>query len=136
MDGSNEIGEHILIFTTNRIDKMDPAFLRPGRIDMTLFMDNATPNIFIEIVTHFLPKTVTESVTDFYNNNKTEIDNLCYYNECKVWSPAKICDICMMYLDNLDYFDKILQNMRDNYNEQVKLLNALDEKNYLLDLEK
>jgi hypothetical protein len=125
MDGSNEIAEHMIIFSTNRIDTMDPAFLRPGRIDCMLFLNNATPVTIIQIMKHFAPKDQINNVDEFYSKNKSKIDSLCYYNSNTVWSPASVANICMMYLDNDDYLQQILKHMDENYEQEIKLLGAL-----------
>src|SRR6185312_1787990 len=38
LDGVMELDDAIIILTTNHIEKLDPALIRPGRMDMTLHM--------------------------------------------------------------------------------------------------
>ena len=44
-DGLKETPGRILGISSNHYDKLDPALIRPGRIDITLKLDNASHNI-------------------------------------------------------------------------------------------
>ena len=56
MDGMNSPENVIWIFTTNHIDRLDPALIRPGRIDKKIeigYVDNET---FSEFLMHHYGK--------------------------------------------------------------------------------
>lgn len=46
--------ERIIIFTTNNKDKLDPALLRPGRMDMHIHMSYLTPDGFKTLASTYL----------------------------------------------------------------------------------
>ncbi len=43
LDGVTSGEERILFMTTNHIERLDPALIRPGRVDMTELLDHAVP---------------------------------------------------------------------------------------------
>jgi hypothetical protein len=52
-DGIRENTGRIMIITTNHYDKLDPALIRPGRIDMALHLGNASRDTIAEMYLHY-----------------------------------------------------------------------------------
>ena len=82
-DGVRETPGRILIITSNHYDELDPALVRPGRIDITHEFKNASHQIIREIYSHL------------FNNHICE-NKLKGINEY-LYSPAEIINI---YLSN------------------------------------
>lgn len=63
LDGLGAPTNTIYIFTTNHIDKLDPALIRPGRIDLSLEIPSVNREIFEKFMSHHfddykIPKTL------------------------------------------------------------------------------
>ena len=52
MDGVKELKDAMVIFTTNHIEDIDPAFIRPGRIDKIIHMKFATVSTICAMLCH------------------------------------------------------------------------------------
>jgi len=52
-DGIRENTGRIMIITTNHYSKLDPALIRPGRIDIALNLENASRNTIAEMHKHY-----------------------------------------------------------------------------------
>ena len=44
LDGVASGEERIIFLTTNHLDKLDPALIRPGRVDLACLIDDASPS--------------------------------------------------------------------------------------------
>lgn len=55
IDGVNATEGRILFMTTNHPENLDPALVRPGRVDLTLNMPNATEYQIIQLFERFFP---------------------------------------------------------------------------------
>lgn len=64
LDGIQENKGRIIIMTTNHIEKIDKAIIRPGRIDINLEFKEATKPIINEILSHYWEEKV-ELVNDY-----------------------------------------------------------------------
>lgn len=60
-DGLNETPGRILGISSNHYDKLDPALVRPGRIDIKLNMEKATRNTIREMFEFHYGKKINES---------------------------------------------------------------------------
>eukprot|EP00457_Paulinella_chromatophora_P006322 gb/GEZN01006340.1/.p1 GENE.gb/GEZN01006340.1/~~gb/GEZN01006340.1/.p1 ORF type:complete len:446 (-),score=44.22 gb/GEZN01006340.1/:312-1649(-) len=55
LDGVASTEERIVFMTTNHVDRLDPALLRPGRVDVQLEVSYATPHQVAKMFRRFYP---------------------------------------------------------------------------------
>ena len=89
-DGIRETPGRIMIISSNHYHDLDPALIRPGRIDVTLELSYASRKIIKEMYEHLFDETI--------DNNKLEPINDEFY------SPAEIINIYMNEERNKDKF--------------------------------
>jgi 26S proteasome regulatory subunit T4 len=84
MDGFSEINDIKIIMATNRPDVLDPALLRPGRLDRKLHIPLPSKSALIEIFTIYFKKLTKHGIIDLEkiadlckNFNGADIRNLC-----------------------------------------------------------
>ena len=65
LDGFNAPENVLFVMTTNRIETLDPALLRPGRIDYKLFMGQAAKSQKIELYRKFFPEASEAEAKEF-----------------------------------------------------------------------
>jgi hypothetical protein len=88
LDGIVELHDAMFIFTTNHLENIDPAFLRPGRIDYILEFKKASAKTIREMVEYrFRSYNIDFSI---YNDT---FSNMKDY----VLSPAEVQNICFKY---------------------------------------
>ena len=126
IDGTLEANGYIICLTTNFIEKIDKALIRPGRFDCHIHLDNTPPRIILQMINHFYNKnkdkiSEIEFIPD-YNNNLIILEKYCYSNEKLVWSPAKITQICLTYMDDPDYINSIISFIKHNFENEARLL--------------
>ena len=89
IDGPIEYHDRIMIFTANNIDKLHPALLRSGRIDLKINLKKATKTIIREIVSHIFLwegefceeiEKMIESIPD-YKYSQSDIFTECLNNK-------------------------------------------------------
>ena len=61
-DGIRETPGRIMVISSNHYDKLDPALKRPGRIDITLELGNASRQSIREIYKHLFEKDIAEEI--------------------------------------------------------------------------
>ena len=72
LDGILETPGRILIVTTNHVEKLDKAFIRPGRIDVNLEVGYCTLDMIKDMFNFFYEEDCNELFTDYkYNKNIT-----------------------------------------------------------------
>ena len=109
LDGIIELHNVMIIFTTNHLEQIDPAFTRSGRIDFHLEFTLATVNIIKEML-----QTIRK--IDVANTKyKKYFDKMMDY----VISPADVQNICFKYKD--ENAIEILNDILALCNENKKL---------------
>lgn len=79
-DGYNYLPGAIVIVTTNHLGAIDPALVRPGRMDHSYLFDYATPETVNDILDFFYVRELDfsssdEPTTDEHKDNKEETDD-------------------------------------------------------------
>ena len=64
LDGVASGEERIVFLTTNHFEKLDPALIRPGRVDLTCLVDDASPS------------QAKRLFTGFYDSEQDDIETL------------------------------------------------------------
>ena len=98
IDGLRETPGRILIITSNNYNSLDPALVRPGRIDITLEMKNATIDTIKEMYHHYYK--------DFID---IEIENQLV--DYKI-SPAKLVNLRLENENKEDFLQALIKEMK------------------------
>jgi SpoVK/Ycf46/Vps4 family AAA+-type ATPase len=94
LDGIKELYDAVVVFTTNDLSSIDPAVIRPGRVDKLIKMDLVKPNIVKDIVKHY------------YNVNQIYIDELDRLTTAL--SPALVQSICNKHNNIINCVNELL----------------------------
>lgn len=97
-DGIRETPGRILIISSNHYDKLDPALVRPGRIDITHELSNASYNTISEIYLHLFGNKI----------DKTKLENVKEY----FYSPAELINIYVSNKNEVDFMDRLMKNQK------------------------
>lgn len=97
-DGIRETPGRILIISSNHYDKLDPALIRPGRIDITHELSNASHNTISDIYLHLF-------------NNKIDNTKLLKVKEY-FYSPAELINIYVSNKNETAFMDRLLENKK------------------------
>jgi SpoVK/Ycf46/Vps4 family AAA+-type ATPase len=96
-DGIRETPGRIMIISSNHYYDLDPALIRPGRIDVTLELANASRQIINEMYTHLFGEPMD-------TDKLTMIEDMFY-------SPAEIINIYMNTNNDKNMFvARLMQN--------------------------
>ena len=90
-DGLEENSGRILVISSNHYNDLDPALTRPGRIDITIEMNNASHDIINEMYNHLYETTTIDT------EMLKKVTPMFY-------SPAEIINIYLMYKNEPDKF--------------------------------
>ncbi|CAN6864408.1 unnamed protein product [Brassica oleracea var. botrytis] len=110
--------ERIIIFTTNHKDRLDPALLRPGRMDMHIYMGHCTFQGFKTLASNYLCLNDTTMPHRLY----PEIERLM---EGGVITPAQVAEELMKSEDAdmaLEGLVSVLERMRFKADESSQVI--------------
>ena len=93
LDGIIETPGRIIIMTTNNANKIDPALLRPGRIDIQINFTKCSKNMAKDII------------NKFYDSNINELDK---FREYEI-TPAELIQKCFLFNDINDLLKHIIE---------------------------
>lgn len=79
LSGVSHRSDLIIILTSNSIDKLDPALLRPGRIDLFVKYTDPTPELVQEYVNNFYDKSGKIDIKTM-PSSMAELENWCIAN--------------------------------------------------------
>ena len=88
MDGTLETPGRMIIITSNYPEKLDHAFIRPGRIDMIIEFKKANRQVIMEMFLSFYDIKADPSKIDLIDDYK--------------WTPAEVSQIMFKYFSNPD----------------------------------
>lgn len=84
LDGIAELQDAIIIFTTNHLENIDPAFYRSGRVDYLLNMKLASKNIIKEMIQTYFKiddinkyNEIFEKMND-YRISTADVQSICF----------------------------------------------------------
>lgn len=72
LDGFYAPANVLFVMTTNYIETLDPALLRPGRIDYKLYLGKAADNQKVELYRRFFPEASEDEARDFVDSHYAE----------------------------------------------------------------
>lgn len=98
-DGIEETPGRILVLTSNRYDELDPALRRPGRINITHKLGNASHN------------TISEIYSLLFNQQINETELLKIKED--LYSPAELVGFYVLYKDTTSYMTRLLLNKKE-----------------------
>jgi len=99
-DGIRETPGRIIIVTSNKYEKLDPALTRPGRIDISHRLTNASHTTIKEMYKHLF----NEEIDDIFLSNIKE----------DLYSPAELINIYVSNKDPDNFIQRLLLNKKLN----------------------
>jgi ATP-dependent Zn protease len=97
-DGIRETPGRIIIISSNKYDKLDAALIRPGRIDISHELSNASHQTIREIFLHLFGEHIHEN----------ELKSIKEY----LYSPAEIINIYVSHKERGSFMKRLLMNKK------------------------
>jgi hypothetical protein len=92
LDGVIELNDVIIIMTTNHIEKIDPALIRPGRINLVLELKKLDKISMKEMITYKYNKCISDDLLTDYVLTPATLNNLMLVSETVEELESKIKD--------------------------------------------
>jgi chaperone BCS1 len=73
LDGVASGEERVIFMTTNHPERLDPALIRPGRVDLSLLVGDATPAQIRRLFTQFYADTEPAELVDALGQQLEEL---------------------------------------------------------------
>ena len=97
-NGICETPGRILVISSNHYDKLDPALIRPGRIDITHELRNASHQVISEIYMHLFGNKI----------NEIKLKKIKEY----FYSPAELINIYVTNKSEIKFMERLLKNKK------------------------
>merc|ERR1719189_3226935 len=85
-DGVLEMNGRMMVMTTNHLEKLDPALIRPGRVNLSLEFKRCTK------------QAIGEFFETFFPNIPLDMEHV----QDGVWTPAEVAQICINHQDDVE----------------------------------
>lgn len=99
IDGLRETPGRILVITSNDYNSLDSALTRPGRIDLTLEMKNASVDVIKQMYLHYYGEKIPEPAVIRLRDYKL--------------SHAKIVNLRLEHKKGVDFLDALVKEFHD-----------------------
>ena len=99
IDGLRETPGRILVITSNDYNSLDSALTRPGRIDLTLEMKNASVDVIKQMYLHYYGEKIPEPVVTRLRDYKL--------------SHAKIVNMRLEHKKGADFLEALVKEFHD-----------------------
>eukprot|EP00760_Papus_ankaliazontas_P002234 PhM_4_TR10904/c0_g1_i1/m.49327/K08900/BCS1; mitochondrial chaperone BCS1 len=106
LDGVVDTPGRIVVMTTNHPEKLDPALIRPGRINLQLFLSYMTDEDFVRMVRHHYAEEVTPEKEKKVMH--TFLDKSGLDSQFEI-TPAEVEQLCAEH-ETIDSFIEGLKN--------------------------
>ena len=103
LDGIGSYTDCILVMTTNHVENLDPALIRPGRIDMRVEIGCMSHDTIVECLQSYYPDSDIAFNMYQYSDNITGAQMQNY--KVKGLTAAEVMDIIAMKYPNLSKYD-------------------------------
>lgn len=122
----------IICMTTNYIDRLDPALLRPGRCDMKQYFGHASDSQISQMYQSFFPdiENVEKLSKEFTKTLKQQIDLAKGPGSSNLISPAEVQNILMFQRENPHFFREQASEKDVRYSKKVEDLTDEEVREY------